>query len=88
MQVSAANNSSPARSIESTVPAAPAPAPAALPQDNVDLRRVAALLTMLENKPEIRPEVLARGRALAADPTYPSPQVIDKLSRLIVSDNR
>jgi hypothetical protein len=39
---------------------------------------------MLQNKPEIRPEVLARGRALAADPNYPTPAIINKLAGLIV----
>ena len=41
---------------------------------------------MLENKPEVRPEMIARGRALAADPDYPQPDVINKLASLIISD--
>jgi hypothetical protein len=55
-------------------------------EDNVDLRRVNSMLSQLENKPEIRPEVLARGRALAAQADYPPPQIIDKLASLIVGE--
>jgi hypothetical protein len=54
----------------------------------VDVRRVAILLSMLENKPEVRTEVVARGRALAADPSYPSPEVINKLAGLVVGGDR
>ncbi|MEA3212885.1 MAG: hypothetical protein QOE70_5942 [Chthoniobacter sp.] len=84
MQISAAHNSLPSRPIEPNAPSAPASRPSPPPQDNTSLRRVAALLTMLQNKPEIRPEVLARGRALAADPNYPTPAIINKLAGLIV----
>ncbi len=85
MQISAAKNSTPSRPIEPQAPSGAAPEAAPTPQDNVALRRVAALLSMLENNPEIRPEVVARGRALAADPTYPPPDIINKLAGLIVS---
>ena len=88
MKVSAANNSIPSLPIEPKGPSTPAalePAPA---PDLVSLRRVAALLSMLENKPEIRFEVLARGRALAADPSYPPPDIINKLAGLVVSGSR
>jgi hypothetical protein len=35
-----------------------------------------ALRTALSAQPEIRPEVVARGRVLAADPSYPSVEVL------------
>lgn len=88
MQISAVTNIMPFRAIEPNVAASSgseSPAPLA---DPISLRRVAALLTMLENKPEIRPEVLARGRALAADPNYPPPIIVDKLAGLVVGDGR
>jgi hypothetical protein len=88
MQISAANNSTPPLA---TTPKAPAPAasgPAAPVPDEVALRKVATLLTMLENNPEIRPDVVARGRALAADASYPPPDIINKLANLIASKVR
>jgi len=88
MQISAANNSVPSLPIEPKASSPAAPVPPVPPADNTSLRRVAALLTMLENKPEIRPEVLARGRALAADASYPPPDVISKLAGLIVGDGK
>jgi hypothetical protein len=43
---------------------------------------------MLENNPEIRPDVVARGRALAADASYPPPDIINKLANLVISQVR
>ena len=43
-----------------------------------------ALRAALARTPEVRSEVVARGRALAADPAYPSPEIIGRLSALIV----
>ena len=87
MQISAASNSMPTRPIEPQAPSSTTSEPAAT-QDPVSLRKVAALLTLLENKPEIRAEVVARGRALAADANYPPPDIINKLAGLIVGDTR
>ncbi|HEY3757041.1 MAG TPA: hypothetical protein VGL42_12895 [Opitutaceae bacterium] len=39
----------------------------------------------LQNQPEIRPEEVARGQALAADPSYPSSAIIDRVAALIVN---
>jgi hypothetical protein len=36
-------------------------------------------------QPKIRPEVLARARALVADPTYPSMDVLRKVAEKILS---
>ena len=88
MQISAAKTSMPPRPIESQTPSSPTTERQAPPQDPVDVRRVAILLSMLENKPEVRTEVVARGRALAADPSYPSPDVINKLAGLVVGGDR
>jgi hypothetical protein len=42
------------------------------------------LRAALQAQPEIRPEVVERGRALAADPTYPTPEIIQRISEKIV----
>ena len=53
--------------------------------DQFSARNSATLRAALAAQPEIRPEVVARGRELAADPTYPSTavlrQVADKILR-------
>ena len=87
MQISAVQTAMPPRPIEPQAPSVPAERSAPSP-DPVDVRRVATLLSVLENKPEVRSEVVARGRALAADPSYPPPDIINKLAGLIVSGNR
>jgi hypothetical protein len=43
------------------------------------------LRAALKAQPEVRPEVVERGRTLAADPAYPSPDIIRHISALIVS---
>ncbi len=43
-----------------------------------------ALREALNNSPEIRPEVVAKGKALAADPNYPPLQIIEGLAKLMV----
>lgn len=85
MQISAATTTSP---LPGTASTAQAPAPTPAPKDSPDivsLQRVAALLSALQNNPEIRPETVARGRALVADPSYPPPEVINKLAGLVVN---
>ncbi|HEX9782698.1 MAG TPA: hypothetical protein VGA56_08205 [Opitutaceae bacterium] len=37
----------------------------------------------LDQIPEIRPEVVERGRMLAADPSYPPRDVVQKIAQLI-----
>ncbi len=44
-----------------------------------------SLNTALNNTPEIRPEVVARGKALAVDLNYPPRQIIEQLSKLIIA---
>jgi hypothetical protein len=45
----------------------------------------AALRALLQSQPEIRPEVVARGRELAADPTYPSREILTRIGRAILA---
>jgi hypothetical protein len=46
---------------------------------------VAFLRSELSRQPEIRPEVLERARALAADPNYPSRDSLKKIAELMVA---
>lgn len=55
-------------------------------RDDASARRIAALLTTLQNEPGVRSDVVARGRALASDPDYPPPEVIKQLAGLLVSE--
>jgi hypothetical protein len=43
-----------------------------------------ALKSALQAQPEIRPEVVARARALAADPAYPSPEILRQVGETIL----
>jgi hypothetical protein len=43
-----------------------------------------ALQAALAAQPEIRPEVVARGRALAADPSYPSVEVLRQVGAALL----
>lgn len=45
-----------------------------------------ALRTALQNTPEVRADVVARGKALASDPSYPPLHIIEKLAELMVSE--
>ncbi|MDI1249337.1 MAG: hypothetical protein PSV13_10785 [Lacunisphaera sp.] len=45
----------------------------------------AALRAALVAQPEIRPEVVARGRALAVDPSYPSVEVLRQVGAALLS---
>ncbi len=40
----------------------------------------------MNNLPDSRADVVARGKALAADPTYPALKIIGKLANLFVAD--
>ncbi len=45
----------------------------------------ALLRAELHRQPEIRPEVVARARRLAADPSYPPPAVVSRVASLILA---
>jgi len=53
--------------------------------DQIHIDKAAALRAGLGQVPEIRPEVVARARALAADPSYPSDEIIRHVSSVIVN---
>jgi hypothetical protein len=55
------------------------------PTDQVHIDKAAVLRTSLQQVPEIRPEVVERARALAADPAYPSDGIIKQISAAIVN---
>jgi hypothetical protein len=54
------------------------------PADQIHIDRATALRTSLQQLPEIRPEVIARARILAADSTYPSDKIIRQISAVII----
>lgn len=43
-----------------------------------------ALRAGLARHPEVRPEVVERARALAADPSYPSPEILRRVGEIIL----
>jgi hypothetical protein len=53
--------------------------------DQLSLEKIELLREALAKVPEIRPEVVERGRALAADPSWPPQEVLRKVSELILS---
>lgn len=52
--------------------------------DSLSTANAEMLKAKLSSEPEVRPDVVARGRALAADPSYPSMQIIGEVARKIV----
>ncbi|MBI3885839.1 MAG: hypothetical protein HY302_08960 [Opitutae bacterium] len=56
----------------------------AVGRDHLSTAHSQALSAALARTPEARPEVVARGKALAADPSYPSAEIIGRVSALIV----
>ncbi len=55
------------------------------PVDQIHIDKASALRSNLQEVPEIRPEVVERARALAADPSYPSDSIIRQISQVIVN---
>ena len=52
--------------------------------DQVSTESATKLHQELVNQPEIRPEVVARAKSLAADPNYPSPEVMRRVGEMIL----
>jgi hypothetical protein len=48
------------------------------------LQRVSDLIATLQTTPPIRPEAVQRGMALAADPSYPPAELVQKLAAFVV----
>lgn len=71
---------------DTTPPIAPKAAaqPAGPGPDQLSLEKIELLRQALARQPEIRPEVVERGRALAADPAWPPHDVLRKVSELIL----
>jgi len=62
----------------------PAPRPLAPRSDQISTAGAAFLRAELARQPEIRPEVVERARALAADPGYPPSAVIRSVAEKIL----
>lgn len=80
--------SSPDRTVrpEALTPAGPvSPRPQTTRADRISTEGAAFLRAELIRQPEIRPEVVARGRELAADPSYPPPTVVSRLAQQILA---
>ncbi len=53
--------------------------------DQISTDSAAYLKSALASQPEVRPEVVARARALAADPNYPSTSIIRSVASQILA---
>jgi hypothetical protein len=53
--------------------------------DRLQTDKAEQLSAALASQPEIRPDVVARGQLLAADPSYPSAAVISRVAAMIVN---
>ena len=62
----------------------PAAAKTGIGADSFSPENSKALQAALQDQPAIRPEVVARGRELAADPSYPSASILRKVSEVIL----
>lgn len=52
--------------------------------DSLSVERSIAIGNAMAAIPEIRPEVVERGRQLLADPDYPGPEITRRIAALIV----
>ena len=52
--------------------------------DRLSSANTQALREALNNSPEIRPEVVEKGKNLAVDPNYPPRELIERLAKLMV----
>jgi len=72
-----------AEALAATGPAAPRPF--GTRPDRISTESAAFLRAELVRQPEIRPEVVARARALAADPAYPPARVINLIAQRLLA---
>jgi hypothetical protein len=70
-----------------SVPTAGQPAPrlTAPRADQITIESAALLQNALQRQPEIRPEVVARARALASEPGYPPTAVVRMIAQQILA---
>ena len=54
-------------------------------RDRLQTDKAEQLNAALGSQPDVRPEAVARGQALAADPNYPSAAIISKVAAMIVN---
>ncbi len=62
---------------------APVSQPTPESSDRLSNSNSQALQTALSNTPEVRPDVVARGKQLALDPDYPPLEIINGLARFM-----
>lgn len=83
------NSTSPSDRTAHTNPLAAASPQAGRPHtiqpDRLAIDRLPQLRQALMEQPEIRPEVVERGRQLAADPSYPSTQILRQVGTMLLA---
>jgi len=82
------STSSSDRALRPDLVSAPGPAAtrsAASPSDQISTENAAFLRSELQRQPAVRPDVVERARALAADPNYPPPAVIRDVAAKILA---
>ena len=62
------------------------PAQASTPKEPLQSTKNQRLMEALRNEPELRATEVERGKALAADPNYPSDDILGKLAEIFVSE--
>jgi hypothetical protein len=83
--ISSTTSSDHATRLGAVASSAPAVArPATAKPDKISTESAAFLRQALAAQPEIRPEVVERARKLAADPSYPSPEIIRSIGEQIL----
>lgn len=60
-------------------------ATASVASDRLSSEQTESLRSALASTPEIRPDVVERGRKLALDPTYPPAVIIEDLAKLMLA---
>ena len=53
--------------------------------DSVVFKNAELLHRLLQETPDVRPEAVARGKALMADPNYPSEEILQRIAELLAS---
>ena len=64
----------------------PKPSPEVPPETVTQSTKNERHLEALRNEPAVRADEVARGQALAADPNYPSDDLLAKLAEIFVND--
>ena len=83
--ISSTSSSSSAARPDLNLTTGPAVARPVTLRDQLSTEHAAFLHAQLQQQPEIRPDVVARARLLAADPAYPPSSVIQKVAARILA---